>query len=64
MARTSVNLTGNMLACYIVAKWEGRFREPGWDSIPVSSESKEVGDEVVEVVEVSKEADEVKVTAV
>ncbi|KAJ3341289.1 hypothetical protein HDU93_005259 [Gonapodya sp. JEL0774] len=31
MARTAVNLTGNMFACYVMAKWEGRFREPGWD---------------------------------
>ncbi|KXS21541.1 Sodium:dicarboxylate symporter [Gonapodya prolifera JEL478] len=37
MARTAINVTGNMLACYVIAKWEGRFREPGWDSDDTST---------------------------
>ncbi|KAJ3128146.1 hypothetical protein HK098_005046 [Nowakowskiella sp. JEL0407] len=43
MARTSVNLTGNMLACYVIAKWEGRFREKGWK--PVTHEAVKTDDE-------------------
>ncbi|KAF9974995.1 hypothetical protein BGZ73_001488 [Actinomortierella ambigua] len=30
MARTCVNVLGNMVACVIVAKWEGQFRNDEW----------------------------------
>ncbi|KAF9156983.1 hypothetical protein DFQ27_000415 [Actinomortierella ambigua] len=30
MARTCVNVLGNMVACVIVAKWEGQFRNDAW----------------------------------
>ncbi|KAG0223892.1 hypothetical protein BGW41_005329 [Actinomortierella wolfii] len=30
MARTCVNVLGNMVACVIVAKWEGEFRNDAW----------------------------------
>ncbi|KAI9218119.1 Sodium:dicarboxylate symporter [Blastocladiella britannica] len=34
MMRTSVNVTGNCIACVIISKWEGRFRE---DYTPTAS---------------------------
>ncbi|KAG0275742.1 hypothetical protein BGZ95_008431 [Linnemannia exigua] len=32
MARTSINVLGNMTACCIVAKWEGEFRNEAWQA--------------------------------
>ncbi|KAF9124891.1 hypothetical protein BGW39_007826 [Mortierella sp. 14UC] len=32
MARTSINVLGNMTACCIVAKWEGEFRNAAWQA--------------------------------
>ncbi|KAF9903832.1 hypothetical protein EC991_003280 [Linnemannia zychae] len=32
MARTSINVLGNMTACCIVAKWEGQFRNAAWQA--------------------------------
>ncbi|KAG9070169.1 hypothetical protein KI688_009501 [Linnemannia hyalina] len=32
MARTSINVLGNMTACCIVAKWEGAFRDEAWQA--------------------------------
>ncbi|GJJ75236.1 hypothetical protein EMPS_07594 [Entomortierella parvispora] len=30
MARTSINVLGNMTACAVIAKWEGEFRNEAW----------------------------------
>ncbi|KAF9104197.1 hypothetical protein BGX29_002228 [Mortierella sp. GBA35] len=32
MARTSVNVLGNMTACAVVSKWEGEFRNAEWQA--------------------------------
>ncbi|KAG0060017.1 hypothetical protein BGZ89_012614 [Linnemannia elongata] len=32
MARTSINVLGNMTACCVVAKWEGAFRNEEWQA--------------------------------
>ncbi|KAF9151605.1 hypothetical protein BG015_006461 [Linnemannia schmuckeri] len=32
MARTSINVLGNMTACCVVAKWEGVFRNEAWQA--------------------------------
>ncbi|ORX82310.1 Sodium:dicarboxylate symporter [Basidiobolus meristosporus CBS 931.73] len=31
MARAGVNVIGNCLSCVVVAKWQGEFRQPGWE---------------------------------
>ena len=30
MARTSINVLGNMTACAVISKWEGQFRNDAW----------------------------------
>ncbi|KAG0301613.1 hypothetical protein BGZ97_002712 [Linnemannia gamsii] len=32
MARTSINVLGNMTACCVVSKWEGAFRNEAWQA--------------------------------
>ncbi|MBY0549604.1 MAG: cation:dicarboxylase symporter family transporter [Candidatus Obscuribacterales bacterium] len=32
MARTAVNVLGNCLASVVMARWEGVFRQPGWEA--------------------------------
>jgi proton glutamate symport protein len=38
MARTSINLVGNMLATGVMARWEGEFPEtPGVPAVPTTT---------------------------
>lgn len=37
MARTSVNVMGNMIASAVIAKWEGQFRNGDWEARQTSS---------------------------
>ncbi|KAG0049219.1 hypothetical protein BGZ83_005946 [Gryganskiella cystojenkinii] len=32
MARTSINVLGNMTACVVISKWEGQFRNEEWQA--------------------------------
>ncbi|KAK9693594.1 hypothetical protein K7432_013851 [Basidiobolus ranarum] len=48
MARAGVNVIGNCLSCVVVAKWQGEFRQPGWELAFIQDQDGQQDEEDIE----------------